>query len=244
MASTSGVRTQYNLPVDLSYQADVWGSIRGSLQESAAAAQASFAQLQNAKLSFQAALAEAYFELHGTDGKQELLERTAKSYEDYLQLTRDRFTAGVASGVDVAQAQTQLSTTRAQLIELGVARAQFEHAIAVLTGKPPSELSIPFSPIQIQPPVIPLGVPSDLLERRPDIAASERRMAASNAAIGIARAAFFPALTLTGAGGFESSKLATWLSWPSRFWSVGTQVSEILFDAGRRRAQLDQAHAA
>ena len=163
--------------MDVSYQADIWGSIRRSVRASAETAQTSAAQLENARLSYQAVLAQDYFELHGTDGEQELLERTVKSYEDYLQLTKDRFKSGVASGGDVAQAETQLNTARAQLIDLGVARAQFEHAIAILVGKPPAALSIPSASIKITPPPIPVGVPSDLLERRPDIAAAERQMA-------------------------------------------------------------------
>jgi NodT family efflux transporter outer membrane factor (OMF) lipoprotein len=241
---TSGVRTTYDLPADLSYQADVWGSIRRSLQAGVATAQASAAQVESARLSFQAELAQDYFSLHGTDGDEELLRRTVKSYEDYLQLTRDRFNSGVASGSDVAQAQTQLSTARAQLIDYGVARAQFEHAIATLTGKPAAALSIPYSPIKITPPPVPIGVPSALLERRPDIAAAERQMVFANQQIGIAKSAYYPALTLTAAVGLESGSFAKWFSWPSRIWSVGPQVAETIFEAGRRHAQVQQAQAA
>jgi NodT family efflux transporter outer membrane factor (OMF) lipoprotein len=240
---TSGVRTTYDLPVDVSYQADLWGSIRRSVRGVTATAQASAAQLENARLSFQAELARDYFSLHGTDGEQELLERTVKSYEDYLQLTKDRFASGVASGADVAQAQAQLETTRAQLADLGVARAQFEHAIAILIGKPPSALSIRSVAIKSPPPSIPAGVPSDLLERRPDIAAAERQMAALNEQIGIAKAAYYPALTLSASGGIEAGNIAKWFEWPSRFWSVGPQLAETLFDAGRRHAQVAQAQA-
>jgi len=243
-AFVPGVVTTYDLPVDVSYQADIWGSIRHGVRASAASAQASAALLENARLSFQAELAQDYFELHGTDGERELLERTVKSYEDYLQLTRDRFKSGVASGGDVAQAETQLDTARALLIDLGVARAQFEHAIAVLTGKPPAALSVPSAETKAPPPPVPVGVPSALLERRPDIAAAERQMAAANEQIGIAKVAFYPALTLTGAGGFESSDFLKWLTWPSHFWSVGPQLAEIVFDAGKRRAQVRLAQAA
>jgi NodT family efflux transporter outer membrane factor (OMF) lipoprotein len=241
---TSGVRTIYDLPLDLSYQADLWGSIRRSVRASTATAQATFAQLENARLSFHAELAQDYFQLRGVDGEQELLERTVKSYRDYLQLTKDRFNAGVASGADVAQAQTQLDTARAQLIDLGVARAQFEHAIAVLTGKAPATQSLPAAPIKITPPPLPVGVPSALLERRPDVAAAERQMAFVNEQIGIAKAAYFPIVTLSAAGGFEAGKLARWFSLPSGIWSVGPQAAETLFDAGRRRAQVHLQEAA
>ena len=237
-------RTTYDLPVDVSYQADIWGSIRRSVRASAETAQASAALLENARLSYQAELAQDYFELRGTDGEKELLERTVKSYQDYLKLTQDRFNSGVASGSDVAQAQTQLETARAQLIDFDVARAQYEHAIAVLAGKPPAELSITQRPIKITPPPVPVGLPSTLLERRPDIAASERQMAQANEQIGIAKAAYYPTLTISGAAGVESSRFLRWISWPSRFWSVGPQLAETLYDAGRRRATLNQSIAA
>jgi NodT family efflux transporter outer membrane factor (OMF) lipoprotein len=237
-------RTVYDLPASLSYVADVWGGIRRSVGASAATAQVTAAQLENARLAYEAELAQAYFGLHGTDGASELLERTVKSYQEYLQLTKDRFASGVASGADVAQAQTQLETARAQLIDYGVARAQYEHAIAILVGKPPAELSIPSQPIKITPPVVPVGVPSDLLERRPDIAAAERNMAAANEQIGIAKAAYYPTLSLTASAGLEGTQFTKWFSWPSRFWSVGPQLAETVFDAGKRRAQVAQAQAA
>lgn len=201
------------------------------------------AQLENVRLAFHAALAQDYFELHGVDGEQELLQRTVKSYEEYLQLTKDRFASGVASGADVAQAEAQLKTAQAQLIDLGVARAQFEHAIAVLVGKPPAEVTIPPTPIRALPPPIPVGVPSDLLQRRPDVAAAERQMAVVNEQIGISEAAFFPTVLLTGSAGFQRGSFTDWFSWPSRLWSVGPQVAETVFDAGRRRAQADLARA-
>ncbi|MBZ5516971.1 MAG: efflux transporter outer membrane subunit [Acidobacteriia bacterium] len=241
---TSGQRSTFDLPADVSYQADVWGSIRRSVRASAESAQVTAAQLENARLAYHAALAQAYFQLHGTDGERELLERTVKSYEDYLQLTKDRFASGVASGSDVAQAQTQLNSARAQLIDLGVARAQFEHAIAILTGRPPSDVSIPASSIKTTPPPIPVGIPAHLLERRPDIAAAERQMAVANEQIGIAKAAFYPAVLLSATGGLESGTVADWFTWPSRFWTVGAQAAETIFDAGRRRAQSDLARAA
>ena len=238
------VRTTYDLPVDVSYQADIWGSIRRSVQASAEAAQVSDAQLENARLSYQAELAQDYFELRGADGEKKLLETSVKSYQDYLKLTQDRFSFGVASGSDVAQAQTQLNTARAQLIDYGVARAQYEHAIAVLTGKAPADLSISYSPIKITPPPVPVGVPSTLLERRPDVAAAERQMAAANEQIGIAQAAYYPTLSLSGSAGLESAAFLKWISWPSRFWSVGPTLSETLFDAGKRRATVNQTLAA
>lgn len=237
-------RTAYDLPVDLSYVADIWGSIRRSITASAESAQVSAALLENARLSYQAELAQDYFELRGTDGEKELLETTVKSYQDYLKLTQDRFNSGVASGSDVAQAQTQLNTARAQMIDYDVARARYEHAIAVLVGKPPAELSVTYRPIKITPPPVPVGVPSTLLERRPDIAASERQMAAANEQIGIAKAAYYPTLSLSASAGVESAQFLKWISWPSRFWSVGPQLAETVFDAGRRRAVLNQSLAA
>lgn len=236
--------TAYDLPVDVSYQADIWGSIRRSVRASAETAQASAATLENARLSYQAELAQDYFELRGTDGEKQLLEATVKSYQDYLKLTQDRFNSGVASGSDVAQAQTQLETARAQLIDYDVARAQYEHAIAVLAGKPPSEVSVTYHPIKITPPPVPVGLPSALLERRPDIAVSERQMAAANEQIGIAKAAYYPTLSLSASGGLEASRFLRWIDWPARFWSVGPQLSETLYDAGKRRATLNQSVAA
>jgi len=241
---TQGQRNVYNLPGSISYTTDIWGSIRRNIQASAANAQASFAQLENARLSYQTALAEDYFELHGTDGDEDLLQNTVRSYQDYLKLTQDRFNSGVASGADVAQAQTQLNTAQAQLIDYGVARAQYEHAIAILSGKPPSQVSITASPIKIVPPPIPIGVPSTLLQRRPDIAAAEREMAAENEQIGIAKAAYYPSLTLNASGGFQGGQFYDWLTWPARFWSIGPAFAETVFDAGRRRAQLAEARDA
>jgi NodT family efflux transporter outer membrane factor (OMF) lipoprotein len=238
------LHTTYDLPVDVSYQADLWGSIRRSIQATAEAAQISAAQLENARLSYQAELAQDYFELRGADGEKELLQTTVKSYQDYLKLTQERFDSGVASGSDVAQAKTQLNTARAQLIDYDVARAQYEHAIAVLTGKPPAEVSISYRPIKTTPPPVPVGLPSTLLERRPDIAAAERQMAVANEQIGIAQAAFYPTLSISAAGGLENTSFLKWISWPSRFWSVGPQLAETLFDAGRRRAAVDQTLAA
>jgi NodT family efflux transporter outer membrane factor (OMF) lipoprotein len=203
--------------------------------------------LENARLSYQAELAADYFELRGSDGEKQLLDSTVKSYRDYLELTQQRFNSGVASGSDVAQAQTQLETARAQLIDYDVARAQFEHAIAVLAGKAPADLSISYSPIKITPPPVPVGLPSQLLERRPDVADAERQMAAANEQIGIAKAAFYPTIGLATQNapiGLESSSITQWFTWPSRFWSVGPGLAETVFDAGKRRATLNQSKAA
>ena len=238
-------RTTFDLPFSVSYEADVWGSLRRTYQSIAEAAQASDAQLENARLLYQSELAQDYFELRGTDGEKELLETTVKSYQEYVKLTQERFNSGVASGSDVAQAQTQLNTARAEMIDYGVARAQYEHAIAVLAGKPPAELSVTYHPIKITPPSVPVGVPSTLLERRPDIAAAERQMAAANEQIGIAKAAYYPTLSLSSAtAGLESGQFLRWINWPARFWSVGPQAAETIFDAGRRRATLNQSVAA
>lgn len=240
-AGGSSVRTIYDLPVDVSYQVDLWGSIRRDVRASAETAQASAAQLQNIRLVLQSELAQDYFQLRGIDSNTDLLRRTVASYEDYLQLTRDRFQSGVATGADVAQAETQLDSAKEQLIDLGVARTQFEHAIAMLTGKPPAEVSIPFAVLKGTPPPVPIGVPSTLLERRPDIALAERQMAAQQEQIGITEAAYFPALTLSGAAGLSATKFLSLFSWPSRFWTVGAGLGEVIFDAGRRRAQVAQA---
>jgi NodT family efflux transporter outer membrane factor (OMF) lipoprotein len=240
-------QTTYDLPVNVTWEADIWGSVRRSILSSEEAAQASDATLENARLSYQGELAEDYFELRGTDGEKELLDTTVKSYQDYLKLTQDRFNSGVASGSDVAQAQTQLETARAQLIDYDVARAQYEHAIAVLAGKAPAELSISFGSIKITPPPVPVGLPSTLLERRPDIANAERQMAEANEQIGIAKAAFYPTIGLTTNSapvGIESTSFLHWLSWPSRFWSVGPGLAETVYDAGKRRATLNQNLAA
>lgn len=235
-----GLRTLYNLPISLSYQADIWGSIRRSVTASAESAQVTAAQLENARLSYQGELAQDYFQLRGLDGDRALLERTVKSFEEFLQLTKDRFNAGVASGADVAQAETQLAQTKSQLVDLGVARAQLEHAIAILTGKPPSAVSIPQAILTQAPPSVPTGLPTALLERRPDIAAAERQMASANEQIGIAQAAYYPSLTLAATAGLQTSNFLEWFTWPSRFWSVGPTMSQTILDGGRRRAQLGQ----
>ena len=240
----AGTKDLFSLSLDVSYQPDVWGAVRRSVRAGVANAQASEANLENVRLLFQSQLAVTYFELRGLDANQDLLERTVKSFEDNLQLTKDRFSVGIASGSDVAQAQTQLETTRANLVDIGVARAADEHALAVLTGKPPAALTVAFTPLRTPPPPIPVAIPSVLLERRPDIANNERVVAAANEQIGIAKAAFFPTIPLTASAGFQSSSLSTLADWPSRFWSIGANVAETFFEGGKRRAQLDLERAA
>ena len=234
----------YDITGNASYTIDLWGTIHRTVAASANTAQATAAQLENARLLYQSELAQDYFQLHGADGDVALLEQAVGSYREYLTLTRNRYAGGVASDSDVAQAETQLYTTQASLVDLEVQRTQLEHAIAVLIGKPPAELSIPHVPIRVPPPQIPVGMPSVLLERRPDVAEAERQAAAANQEIGIAMAAFYPTLTLTASAGFESSKILDWITWPSRIWTVGPQLAQILFDAGKRKATVAQYQAA
>jgi NodT family efflux transporter outer membrane factor (OMF) lipoprotein len=236
--------SDYSLSLDVSWELDVWGRIRRSVESNQASAQASAADVENARLSFQAALAQDYFQLRELDAQKQLLTESVAAFEKTLELTKGLFAQGVDSEVDIVQAETQLKTTQAQLINVGVQRAQLEHAIAVLIGKPASEFSIPVTPLEGTPPEIPVGVPSELLERRPDIAASERRVAAANAQIGVAEAAYYPTVTLNSSLGLESSSLAKLSAAASRFWSVGASISETVFDGGLRRAQTDFARAA
>jgi NodT family efflux transporter outer membrane factor (OMF) lipoprotein len=206
-------------------------------------AQATAADLAAARLSLEAELAFDYFELRSADAQRQLLEDTVAAYTDALQLTVNRFEGGAAPKSDVAQARTQLDATRVQATDLGVQRAEFEHAIAVLIGQPPASFSLPIVAVKLEPPNIPVGVPSQLLERRPDIAAAERRMAESNEQIGIARAAFFPTVVLGASAGLEGTSILNWFNWPSRLWAVGATLAQPLFDAGRRHASSDAALA-
>jgi NodT family efflux transporter outer membrane factor (OMF) lipoprotein len=234
----------YTLPVEATYTADIWGSIHRNVKAGVSTAQATAAELANVRLLYQAELAQDYFQLHGMDADEALLKEALGSYQEYLVLTKNRYAGGVSSDSDVAQAETQLYTTQAQLIDLEVQRAQLEHAIAILIGKPPSAFSIPHTPVASSPPPIPLGLPSALLERRPDIAAAERQAASANEQIGIARAAFYPALTLTASAGLQSASFVNWITWPSRFWTLGPQLAQTLFDSNRRTNQLAEAQAA
>jgi NodT family efflux transporter outer membrane factor (OMF) lipoprotein len=231
------------LPFDLSYELDLWGRVRRSVAAAREEAQATAADYETAKLSLEAELALDYFELRSADAQKQLLDDTVKAYTDNVQLTLGRFKGGVAPKADVAQAQTQLDTTRVQDTDVTVQRAQFEHAIAILIGKPPAEFTLPAAPLNSQPPSTPIGLPSELLQRRPDIAAAERRVAEANQQIGIARAAYFPTVTLGGTAGFAGSQGSNWFDWPSGFWAVGPALAETLLDAGRRRATSESARA-
>lgn len=242
--SAGGVSNSYNLSLDASWEPDLWGSIRRSVEAGNAGAAASEASLANARLSAQSELAQDYFQLRVTDQIQALLDQTVSDYEKSLQLTKNQYAVGVAQRSDVLQAQTQLQSAQAAAVDNRVTRAQFEHAIAVLIGKPPASFTLAPAPLRAVLPDIPVGLPSELLERRPDIAAAERLVAQANAKIGVAEAAFFPTLTLSAAGGFQSNSFANWLTLPSRVWSIGPQLAATLFDAGLRRAQTQQAVAA
>ncbi len=242
--TASGVRQSYSLPIDVSWQPDLWGAVRRNINGAIDSAQATAADVENTKLLLQSELAQDYFQLHGIDADADLLKHTEASYQEYLALTKDRFNSGIASDLDIAQAESQLYGAQSALIDLGVNRAQFEHAIAILIGKAPADLTIPGVSLTATPPPVPIGLPSQLLERRPDIAGAERRVAAANEQIGIAIAAFYPTLTLSGDVGLQSSSLAKWFTWPSRFWSVGPSLSETLFDAGRRRGIVAEERAA
>ena len=239
-----GALTIYSLPADVSWEPDIWGKVRRSVEASRASAQASAADLESVELSARAELAQDYFLLAAADAQKQLLDATVLAYDKSLQLTKNRYAAGVASKADVVLAEAQLKTTQAQAIDLGVQRAQLEHAIALLIGKPASDFSLPSIVLAAAAPPVPTGLPSQLLERRPDIAAAERRVAAANAQIGVTIAAFYPTVTLGLSGGFETSNVSKWLTMPSRFWSIGANASQTLFDGGLRSAQTDQARAA
>ena len=241
---STGTFTEFLLPFSASWEADVWGRLRNSVKVGVAGAQASAADLGNVRLMMQAELAVDYFELRAQDALRQLFDATVKAYQDSLDITRVQFRAGIASDEAVAQAETQLEATQAQATNLGIARAQFEHAIALLVGQPASTFSLAASPLNAAVPSIPAGVPSALLERRPDVAAAERLTAQANAQIGVAQAAFFPTVTLTGSGGFAATSIADWLQWPSRFWSVGPALAQTIFDGGLRRATVQQYQAA
>jgi NodT family efflux transporter outer membrane factor (OMF) lipoprotein len=237
---------EFILPFDLSYEIDLWGRIRRSVRASREQAQASAADLETARLSLHAEAAIDYFEVRSADAQERLLNDTVKAYSEALRLTENRFEGGAAPKSDVAQARTQLEDARVLASDINVQRAQYEHALAILTGKPPAEFHLPEAPLEVRTtilPSVPVALPAQLLERRPDVAAAERRMAAANEQIGIAKAAYYPTLNLAAAAGLEGSSLLNWFNWPSRFWAVGPQLSETLFDAGRRRATTESAQA-
>jgi NodT family efflux transporter outer membrane factor (OMF) lipoprotein len=241
--SPGHVGTNYLLPFDASWEPDLWGRIKNSVRASASEAQATAADLVNVRLSVEAELAFDYYQLRALDAQKALLDSTVVAFQQQLDLTQVRFQTGIASDEDVALAETQLKATQAQATDIGIARAQLEHAIAMLTGQPASTFSLTFAPMEANPPLVPFGVPSLLLERRPDIGAAERRVFEANAEIGVAKAAFYPALTLSAAGGLESTSIATWFTWPARFFSVGPTLAQTLFDKGRRSAVTEQARA-
>jgi len=230
----------YTLPVEAAWEPDLWGKVRNTIHQAQYNAQLSAADLENERLTEQASLAVFFFELRGQDELQRILDETVEADKKSVDLTRARYETGVDDLLSLVEAENTLQNTQAVATNLGIARAQFEHAIAVLIGTQPSAFSIPVRPLKAAPPTIPLGVPSQLLERRPDIAASERSMAAANAQIGIATAAYYPNVTLSAEGGLESSTIKHLFDWPSRFWSVGPTVSETIFDAGLRRATVNQ----
>jgi NodT family efflux transporter outer membrane factor (OMF) lipoprotein len=242
-STSTGTFADYILPFDASYQVDLWGKIRNQVNANIYAAQASAADLQNVRLTAQAEVAVDYYQIRAQDSQIQLLDETVKAFQVSLDLTKALFQTGIDSEQSVAQAETQLETTQAQATNLGILRAQFEHAIALLVGKPASSFSIPVDPLNASPPDIPVGVPSRLLERRPDVAAGERSMAQANAQIGVARAAYFPSLTLSASAGLESSSISKLFTWPSRFFSVGPQMSETIYDGGLRRATMQQFRA-
>lgn len=243
-AGSANSYADFSIPVDASYEPDVWGRVRRSVEASRSEAQATSADLATVSLSLHAELALDYFALRGLDAQKQLLDSTVISYQKALDLTQTRYRGGLASAVDVAQARTQLESTRAQAIDVEVQRAQFEHAVAVLVGKPPAEFALPQLPLTTPPPNVPVGLPSELLQRRPDIAAAERRVEEANANIGVARAAYFPTFTLGATGGFESTAIGTLLQGPSGFWSLAGQAAEVLFDGGARRGASEQAKSA
>jgi NodT family efflux transporter outer membrane factor (OMF) lipoprotein len=244
-AANNGTSSRsHALSLDASWEADIWGRIGRTVESGEAGLQAGAADLEAARLSIQATLAQNYFLLRAADEQKTLLERTVADYEKSLQIVRNQYAAGTATRADIAQAETQLKSAQAQAIDIRIQRAQLEHAIALLAGKPPALFALPPGTLNPILPDIPVGMASDLLERRPDIAAAERRAAAANAQIGVARAAFFPALTLSAATGFQSASLANWLTAPNRFWSLGPTLAATLFDGGLRRAHSEQAVAA
>ena len=236
--------SDYLLNFSAAWELDIWGKVRRSVESSQASAQSVAANLEVARLSAQATLAQNYFLLRSLDSQKQLLNDTVAAYQKILDLTKNRYAQGVASKGDVMQAETQVKSTQAQAIDLGVQRAQLEHAIAVLMGKPPSTFSIPAAPLTAKVPPIPAGVPSELLERRPDIAAAERNMAAANAQIGVAIAAYYPTVTLSATGGFEAATTPLWFTWPSRFWSLGAAAAQTIFQGGALVAQTEAARAA
>jgi NodT family efflux transporter outer membrane factor (OMF) lipoprotein len=241
---TTSITGDFTLPLAVSYEPDLWGRVHSAVEGSVAGAQAAAADLESLRLSLQAELAGDYFLLRMSDSQKSLLDATVAAYEKALDLTTRRYKGGIASKADVALAKTQVNATRAQAIDVGVQRAQLEHAIALLIGKPPASLTLAADRRPLVPPAIPAGLPSELLERRPDIAANERQVAAANAQLGVVKSAYYPVLNLVASMGLESSHITDWFSWPSHFWALGPSLAVTLLDGGKRRAQTEQAQAA
>lgn len=241
--NSSGIRDTYTTQLGVSWELDLWGKLRDTLASSRASAEASAADLAAIRLSLQSELTQNYLQLRVIDAQKRLLESTVATYERSLRLTENQYRAGVSGPDAVAQARTQLKSTQADLIDLAWQRAQFENAIAVLLGRAPADFALAARDDIPALPSIPVGLPSQLLERRPDIASAERQVMAANANIGVARAAYFPDLTLSMSGGYSSSSFRDWISLPNRFWSVGPQLAMTLFDGGRRSAEVDRTVA-
>ncbi|MEO5359395.1 MAG: efflux transporter outer membrane subunit [Nitrospirota bacterium] len=241
--SPQSTLTNYSVPAALSWELDLWGKVRRTIEANQAGAEASFAELEALRLSTQAQLAEDYFQVRALDTQRQILEETISGYEKTLQIIKNRYESGTVGRADVLNAETQLKTTAAQFIDLGVARATLEHAIAVLIGKPASSFTIPFMPLSFGTPDIPYSVPSELLERRADIAAAQRRIAAANAQIGVAVAAYYPSVTLSPSSGFQSGVISKLFSWPSLVWSLGASLTQTIFDGGYKLAVTAQARA-
>ncbi|MBI2791210.1 MAG: efflux transporter outer membrane subunit [Gammaproteobacteria bacterium] len=237
------VTNNFNVALDATWEPDIWGSVRRAVEASEAGATASAAQLALTKLSMQASLAQFYFELRGLDGDQRVLDNTVLNYQKLLKITKNQYHVGTASKAAVLQVQSQLELAQVQALDNGIFRAQYEHAIAVLIGKPPGCFSLGPHLTSNSPPFIPVDVPSTLLERRPDIAQAERLVAQANAQIGVAIAAYFPTLTLTGVGGYEASLLRDLFTKPARYWSIAAQIADTLLDGGLRSAQVEAARA-
>jgi NodT family efflux transporter outer membrane factor (OMF) lipoprotein len=240
-ATSSGKAINFfELPGDISWEPDFWGRVRNTVNQARYNAQASAADMENIRLAQQSSVAQLYFELRGQDALQKLFDDTVVADKKTVDYAQAQYDVGVGDKISLVEALNAMQSAEAAAINVGIARAQDEHAIAALLGKTPAEFSIPKKPLDAIPPPVPIGVPSQLLERRPDVAAAERTMAAANAQIGIAYAAYYPNITLSASGGFESSNITNWLTWPSRFWSIGPSLSETIFDAGLRRATVNQ----
>ncbi len=246
-SSTGGITvksyTDFSLPFDATWEPDLWGRVRNTVKSNMAAAQASAADLQNVRLSEQAELAADYYELRAQDSLKQIFDSTVTAYQDAYDMNASLYRTGVGTDEALAQAEAQLGAAQAQDTNLGILRAQYEHAIAVLVGQPASTFSLPAASVQATAPAIPVGMPSQLLERRPDIAAAERAMAQANAQIGVAKSAYYPNLVLSATGGLGNSSITDWFTWPSRFWSVGPTLAETIFDAGLRAATMQQYRA-